>query len=131
MEIEIILRKLGIVSTYKGYKAAVIAVSLALENEDRLHSITKDIYAETARRMNATPSAIEKNLRTVARRAWGVNRTDLERMAGYRLLAPPSVSEFLDILFNYIQRSRLHRRKIITTRQTGGLHLAYKARFSS
>ena len=111
MEIEIILRKLGIVSTYKGYKAAVIAVSLALENEDRLHSITKDIYAETARRMNATPSPIEKNLRTVARRAWGVNRTDLERMAGYRLLAPPSVSEFLDILFNYIQRSRLHRRK--------------------
>ena len=111
MEIEIILRKLGIVSTYKGYKAAVIAVSLALENEDRLHSITKDIYAETARRMNTTPSAIEKNLRTVARRAWGVNRTDLERMAGYRLLAPPSVSEFLDILFNYIQRSRLHRRK--------------------
>lgn len=111
MEIEIILRKLGIVSTYKGYKAAVIAVSLALENEDRLHSITKDIYAEAARRMNATPSAIEKNLRTVARRAWGVNRTDLERMAGYRLLAPPSVSEFLDILFNYIQRSRLHRRK--------------------
>ena len=102
MEIEIILRKLGIVSTYKGYKAAVIAVSLALENEDRLHSITKDIYAETARRMNATPSAIEKNLRTVARRAWGVNRTDLERMAGYRLLAPPSVSEFLDIFFNYI-----------------------------
>lgn len=111
MEIEIILRRLGIVSTYKGYRAAVIAVSLALENEDRLHSITKDIYAETARRMNATPSAIEKNLRTVARRAWGVNRTDLERMAGYRLCAPPSVSEFLDILFNYIQRSRLHRRK--------------------
>ena len=111
MEIEIILRKLGIVSTYKGYKAAVIAVSLALENEDRLHSITKDIYAETARRMNATPSASEKNLRTVARRAWGVNRTDLERMAGYRLCAPPSVSEFLDILFNYIQRSRLHRRQ--------------------
>ena len=69
MEIEIILRKLGIVSTYKGYKAAVIAVSLALENEDRLHSITKDIYSETARRINATPSSIEKNLRTVARRA--------------------------------------------------------------
>lgn len=111
MEIEIILRRLGIVSTYKGYRAAVIAVSLALENEDRLHSITKDIYAETARQMGTTPSAIEKNLRTVARRAWDVNRTDLERMAGYRLCAPPSVSEFLDILFNYIQRSRLHRRK--------------------
>lgn len=111
MEIEIILRKLGIVSTYKGYKAAVIAVGLALEDEDRLHSVTRDIYAETARLMSSTPSAIEKNLRTVAKRAWDVNRTDLERMAGYRLFAPPSVSEFLDILFNYIQRSRLHRRQ--------------------
>ena len=111
MEIESILRRLGIVSTYKGYKAAVIAVGLALEDEDRLHSVTRDIYAETARQMGATPSAIEKNLRTVARRAWDVNRTDLERMAGYRLFAPPSVSEFLDILFNYIQRSRLHRRQ--------------------
>lgn len=110
MDIQTILRKLGICSTYRGYKAAVIALTLALEDEDRLSSITREIYSETARRLGSTPSAVEKNLRTVVKRAWDVNPTDLERIAGYRLEAMPSVSEFLDILFNYIQRSRLKRK---------------------
>ena len=111
MEIQAILRKLGICSTYRGYKAMVIALTLALEDEDRLNAITREIYAETARQLGSTPSAVEKNLRTVVMRAWDINRTDLERMAGYRLEAMPSVSEFLDILFNYIQRSRMRKNK--------------------
>ena len=111
MEIQAILRKLGICSTYRGYKAMVIALTLALEDEDRLNAITREIYAETARQLGSTPSAVEKNLRTVGMRAWDINRTDLERMAGYRLEAMPSVSEFLDILFNYIQRSRMRKSK--------------------
>ncbi|HAS37448.1 MAG TPA: sporulation initiation factor Spo0A [Ruminococcaceae bacterium] len=111
MEIQAILRKLGICSTYRGYKAMVIALTLALEDEDRLNAITREIYAETARQLDSTPSAVEKNLRTVVMRAWDINRTDLERMAGYRLEAMPSVSEFLDILFNYIQRSRMRKNK--------------------
>lgn len=110
MEIQIILRRLGICTTYKGYKATVIAISLALEDEDRLNSITKEIYTEVADRLGSTPSAVEKNLRTVVQRAWKINPADLERMAGYRLEYMPSVSEFLDILFNYIQRSRLNRK---------------------
>lgn len=111
MEVQIILRRLGVCSTYKGYKAAVIAVTLALEDEDRLSSITKDIYSETAKQLGSTPAAVEKNLRTVVKRAWEINPGDLEKMAGYNLDTLPSVSEFLDILFNYIQRSRLHRNK--------------------
>ena len=39
-----------------------------------------------------------------------MNPGDLEKMAGYHLEFMPSVSEFLDILFNYIQRSRLSRK---------------------
>ncbi len=111
MEIQIILRRLGVCTTYKGYKATVLAITLALEDEDRLSSVTREIYAEVASRMNAKQSAIEKNMRTVVRRAWKINRADLERMAGYKLECMPSVSEFLDILFNYIQRSRLNKTK--------------------
>lgn len=111
MEIQVILRRLGVCSTYRGYKAAVIAVTLALENEDRLNSVTKDIYTETAKRIGTSTSAVEKNLRTVIKRAWSVNAADIERMAGYPLDSAPSVSEFLDIVFNYIQRSRIHRQK--------------------
>ncbi len=110
MEIQIILRRLGICTTYKGYKATVLALTLALEDENRLNSITREIYTEVAKRLGSTPSAIEKNLRTVVQRAWRMNHGDLEKMAGYHLEFMPSVSEFLDILFNYIQRSRLSRK---------------------
>ena len=98
---------------YSFFFALVIAIALtlALEDEDRLNSITREIYAETAKQLGSTPSAVEKNLRTVVMRAWDINRADLERMAGYRLEAMPSVSEFLDILFNYIQRSRMRKSK--------------------
>ena len=88
MEIQIILRRLGICT----------------------NSITREIYTEVAKRLGSTPSAIEKNLRTVVQRAWRMNPGDLEKMAGYHLEFMPSVSEFLDILFNYIQRSRLSRK---------------------
>ena len=110
MEIQIILRRLGVCTTYKGYKALVLAITLALEDENRLNSITREIYNEVAHQLDSTPSAIEKNLRTVVQRAWRMNPKDLEKMAGYKLEYMPSVSEFLDILFNYIQRSRLSRK---------------------
>ena len=111
MEIQIVLRRLGICSTYKGYKATVLALTLALEDENRLNSITKNIYSEVARQLGSTPSAVERNMRTVVQRAWKINPADLERMAGYNIEYLPSVSEFLDILFNYIQRSRLSKDK--------------------
>lgn len=111
MEIQIVLRRLGICSTYKGYKATILALTLALEDENRLNSITKNIYSEVARQLGSTPSAVERNMRTVVQRAWKINPADLERMAGYHIEYLPSVSEFLDILFNYIQRSRLSKDK--------------------
>lgn len=111
MEVQIILRKLGVGSTYKGYKATVLAVTLALEDEDRLSSVTKRIYGEVAEATGSTPSAVEKNIRTVVLRAWSKNRADLEMMAGYKLDIPPSPSEFLDILYTYIARSRIRRDK--------------------
>lgn len=108
MEIQIILRKLGIGSTYKGYHAVVIAVTLALEDENRLSSITKEIYEEVAIRLNTSAYAVEKNIRTVSHLAWEKNRGTLESIAGMTLGAPPSVSDFLDIFTTYIKRTR-HR----------------------
>lgn len=65
MEIQIILRRLGVCTTYKGYKALVLAITLALEDENRLNSITREIYNEVAHQLDSTPSAIEKNPRTL------------------------------------------------------------------
>ena len=64
-EIQIILRELGIGYTYRGYRSAVIAVSLAVEDENRLDSIVNNIYMETAKQTGVKWTAVERNIKTV------------------------------------------------------------------
>ena len=76
-----------------------------MENEDRLEAVTKEIYREVAKRCGCNWSAVERNIRTVVQRAWRINRPLLIRMAGYPLEVPPTASEFIAIVANYIQRT--------------------------
>ena len=92
------LRRLGILRTYLGHRAVLAAVQLALEDESRLHQVTKGIYMEAARRCGQSWSAVERNIRTAARRAWEANPRYLEQLAGYPLDGPPSASELIEIL---------------------------------
>lgn len=92
------LRRLGILRTYLGHRAVLAAVQLALEDESRLHQVTKGIYMEAARRCGQSWSAVERNIRTAARRAWEANPRYLERLAGYPMNRPPSASELIEIL---------------------------------
>lgn len=92
------LRRLGILRTYLGHRAVLAAVQLALEDESRLHQVTKGIYMEAARRCGQSWSAVERNIRTAARRAWEANPRYLELLAGYPMDRPPSASELIEIL---------------------------------
>lgn len=92
------LRRLGILRTYRGHQAIMAAVQLALEDESRLHQVTKGIYMEAARRCGQNWSAVERNIRTAARRAWEANPRYLEQLTGYPMNRPPSASELIEIL---------------------------------
>lgn len=92
------LRRLGILRTYRGHQAIMAAVQLALEDESRLHQVTKGIYMEAAHHCNQSWSAVERNIRTAARRAWEANPRYLELLAGYPLNGPPSAGELIEIL---------------------------------
>ena len=92
------LRRLGILRTYLGHRAVLAAVQLALEDESRLHQVTKGIYMEAARRCGQNWSAVERNIRTAARRAWEANPRYLEQLTGYPMNRPPSASELIEIL---------------------------------
>ena len=85
--IEQVLRQLGVGANYKGYRITVFAIALISEDEDRLTSVTKEIYYD------------------VAKRAWYCNPQKLSQIAGYTLLSAPTASEFLDIVSNYIRRN--------------------------
>lgn len=91
------LRRLGILRTYRGYQAVMDSVRLVLEDEARLNLVTKGVYMAAAgggRRWGA----VERNIRTVVRRAWETNPAYLEELAGYPMDGPPTASEFIDIL---------------------------------
>lgn len=103
--IQDILRLFGITRCYKGFRHTAYAISLAVQDESRLEAVTKKIYMETASHFNCNWTAVERNIRTAAARAWKVNRPLLLEMAGYPLACTPTASEFIEILTSYILRS--------------------------
>ena len=48
---------------------------------------------------------VERNIRTLAARAWRINAPLLEQLAGYSLESAPSASEFIEILTNFTMRN--------------------------
>ena len=95
------LSELGITANYSGFFYTAYAVTLALEDPERLQLVTKWLYPDTARRYKTSIDSIEKNIRTVCSLAWKRNPELLMKMAGYRLEKKPSCSEFLAIISIY------------------------------
>lgn len=103
--IESILRRLGITRKYIGYYAVLYSVILVIEDESRLLKVTKQIYQPVSEMCGCKLSSVERNIRTVIFIAWDANRTFLNELFGFELNAPPSVSQFIDVLAVYAQRT--------------------------
>ena len=106
--IEKALRELGITPKYRGYRRAVLSISLALEDEDRLLDVIKQIY-EVVGEMDGHCKwkTVEGALRYIVAKAWKKKPQRLIEMAGYTLTQAPTSADFLDIISNYIRRTYL------------------------
>lgn len=105
-EIQYLVRSLGIGGHYQGYKYLTYAISLCLEDEEYLLSVSKLLYPEIAKRYKTTSSSVERNLRTVIAVCWERgNRSLLETISLYPLIHKPTTSEFLDIITTHLSRS--------------------------
>ena len=105
MDAEQLLRGLGATGKLKGFYQAVYMIEQASENPAAATLITKRLYPETAKHFNATPSTVERNLRTVIRACWNwPDHTFLEEVAGTHLYRQPTNREFLDIAAAYLRR---------------------------
>ena len=92
--------RLGIHRTYKGYHFLIDSLELALEDEVNLLYITKNIFPVVAHKNHTTVYCVERNIRTVIHNCWDSPcREVLQAMAPYPLEKPPTVSEFIDILY--------------------------------
>ena len=105
VDIKKTLRPLGAVRNYRGFQRVLYAVELVLENEDRLEAVTKEVYQRVAAHYGCSWKTVERNIRTAINTAWNRNPEYLIKMAGYPLTEPPTASEFLEIVTNYIQRN--------------------------
>ena len=99
-----LLRSLGIGPRVLGYRAAILAVRLAKEDEDRLRNLKREIYSPVGVRMGLSWVAVERDLRTAIHIAWKKNRSLLSELAGYELTRKPSAGEFIEMLYNRCAR---------------------------
>ena len=60
-----LLCQLGITANYNGFFHAAYAVSLAIQNPNRLRLVTKRLYPEVAKRYVTNWKSVERNIRTV------------------------------------------------------------------
>lgn len=97
---------MGITRRYRGCTQVCIATVLAMQDAERLHDITEQIYKVVASRCGTRVSNVERNIRTVCQRAWRINRRRMSELAGYPLYAPPAVSDFISILATHMQRTQ-------------------------
>lgn len=103
-EIDMLLRHLGADLHYIGYRYTEYALLLMKEDEQCIHSVTKWLYPEIARRYQTTCHAVERNIRTLSLVAWRSEPCLLQTMAGHALDKRPTSSQFLAILFAYLSK---------------------------
>lgn len=99
-----LLYTLGIGRQYLGHSITLEAVEMVLRDENRLLCVKQGIFVPMGQRRGCDWRTIERNIRTVIRRAWRMSPGRLSEMAVYPLRREPTVTEFLDLLAVRVMR---------------------------
>lgn len=100
-----LLLRLGIPSTYLGYRYLSYAITLCMGNEDYLTSVYKVLYIDVAAHFKTTRYNVEHCIRTAINRCWYQGHQELlKEIAKYPLNSRPTNSEFIDILYHHLMQ---------------------------
>ena len=97
-EVYDLLYQLGVTTNYTGFFHTAYAVSLCVEQPDRLLLVTKWLYPEVAKQYKTNWKAVERNIRTVSCIIWQEGRPLLEDLAHRHLEQKPRNAQMLAIL---------------------------------
>ena len=104
MDVEGLLRRMGLTQNYRGLRETAEAVRIALAEPESLCMVTKWLYPASAKRCGTTWKSLERNIRTVVRIAWDKNPELLCEIAGCRLTRRPTAGQFIAQLAAYLDR---------------------------
>lgn len=93
-----LLRQLGVSANYKGFLLSAYAVTLCIQQQERLFLVTKWLYPEVARHYGTNWRSVERNIRTASAVAWKRNRPLLEALVQRSLDRPLKSAEFIELL---------------------------------
>lgn len=106
-EVYDLLYQLGVTANYTGFFHTAYAVSLCVEQPDRLLLVTKWLYPEVAKRYDTNWKAVERNIRTVSCIIWQKGRPLLEELAHRHLEQKPRNAQMLAILVSSLDTGPL------------------------
>lgn len=102
-----LIRSLSVSGRLKGLRYLASSVEIAVEDENALFGVMMEIYPIVAQKYQTTVACVERDIRTVINTCWeNGGRERLCEFAGYKLSGKPTVSEMIDILANYVRKSR-------------------------
>lgn len=100
------LHRLGIRNTLHGYNYLAYMLMQVVPDPKQLDLITKNLYPKAGNNFGVSKESIERAARTAISTCWkGPGRYVLIQMAYHSLDNRPTVSEFLDIVADYIRRT--------------------------
>lgn len=100
-----VLFRLGITPNYVGYKYLLSALEMALEDEDRLSCVSKEIWGPLEEEYHYKKKGIESGIRTLSNRAWLKNPELVKELSPGKDPGPLSAVDFLTALYHYEVRS--------------------------
>ena len=100
----------GLSGRYRGFPLLITAIRLCIDDEIQARMVSKSLYARVAEECGCPLYCVDRNIRTVIKRAWAVNPGYMRELTGYPMAAPPSSTEFIEIISSYILREHLTKR---------------------
>ena len=105
-----LLSELGLPLHYRGYQFFRDALVLALEDEEYLFGVTKNLYPTIAKMHRSTAARVERSMRHAIEAAWQNEDGALrQRLSGSE--NKPSNREFLTLLYKWISEKRLEKQQ--------------------
>lgn len=102
-----LLRELGIPAHLKGYPCLMVAINLVMEDRNKIHAVTKELYPEVAVLCGTTSSRVERAIRHSIEVAWSRGNWDvLKKYFGYTVdpeKGKPTNSEFIATVCEHLR----------------------------
>lgn len=114
-EVSVLLSRMGISASIKGYHFIRKAVILAVEDAEVLVGITKGLYPDIAKMYKTSASKVERAIRHAIDSAWKKNGPQVYfEIAGYLPSEKPTNGQFIAALSEYFRLQKEERPKKIS-----------------